>query len=64
MEFQANAKVVNPRGDTVGHVDRVVLDPRTKQITHIVVRKGTLFTTDRVLPVAMVADADAERVVL
>lgn len=64
MEFQSGAKVVNAQGDTVGHVDRVVLDPRTKEVTHIVVRKGTLFTTDRVLPVKMVADTNADRILL
>ncbi len=64
MEFQSGAKVVTANDDSVGHVDRVVLDPRTKEITHIVVRKGTLFTTDRVLPIGLVADATADRVLL
>ena len=64
MEFQSGAKVVSATGDTVGHVDRVVLDPRTKEITHIVVRKGTLFKTDRVLPVNLVAEANADQVML
>jgi len=64
MEFQADAKVVNAEGETLGSLDRVVLDPKTKEITHLVVRKGFVFTTDRVLPVKLVADATAERVLL
>lgn len=64
MEFQADAKVINSEGDVLGHVDRVVLDPKTKEVTHLVVRKGTFYTTDRVLPVKMVAEATAERVLL
>ena len=64
MEFKSGAKVVNAAGDTVGHVDRVVLDPRTKEITHIVVRKGTLYKTDRVLPVKYVTEANADQVML
>jgi len=64
MEFQSGAKVLNAQGDNLGHVDRVVLDPRTKEITHIVVRKGLLSTTDKVLPVKMLADTNADRVLL
>lgn len=64
MQFQADAKVVDTEGNTLGHVDRVVFDPATKEVTHLVVRKGLVFTTDRVLPVKLVTDATAERVQL
>src|SRR5690349_15729013 len=64
MEFQNGAKVMNAKGETVGHVDRVVLDPRTKEITHIVVRKGFLFTNDRVVPVRYISDTNPDRVML
>lgn len=64
MEFQSGAKVVIAAGDTVGQVDRVVIDPRTKEITHIVVRKGRLFSKDRVLPVGLVAETNPDQVTL
>jgi uncharacterized protein YrrD len=64
MEFQSGAKVINPRGEIVGSVDRVVLDPRTKEITHIVVRKGFLTPTDKVLPVRYVSRTEGDRVLL
>src|SRR5215216_1535993 len=64
MEFQSGAKVINPRGETVGTVDRVVLDPRTKEITHIVVRKGLLSPVDKVLPVRYVARTEGDRIML
>jgi sporulation protein YlmC with PRC-barrel domain len=40
MQFKGGADVLTASNDTVGKVDRVVLDPRTKQVTHLVVRKG------------------------
>jgi uncharacterized protein YrrD len=45
-------------------MDRVVLDPRTKTVSHIVVRKGFLFVEDKVVPLDLIASADAERVTL
>jgi uncharacterized protein YrrD len=64
MQFQAGAKVVTANGEHVGKIDRVVLDPRTKEVTHVVVRKGLLLTTDKVVPVAMVARTTNEEVTL
>jgi uncharacterized protein YrrD len=54
MKLKEDAKVVTADGQTVGHVDRVVMDPRTKEVTHVVVRKGWLFTEDRVVPIDLI----------
>jgi len=59
MELKQDARVVNAAGDGVGHIDRVVLNPKTKEVTAIVVRKGVLFTQDKVVPIDMV-DATRE----
>ena len=64
MQFQAEAGVFTADGEQVGQVDRVVLDPRTKGVTHIVVRKGFLFKEDRVIPIDRIEAATASRVVL
>jgi uncharacterized protein YrrD len=48
----------------VGQLDRVVVDPRTKEVNYIVVRKGTFFTTDKVVPLTLVARADDEGIML
>ena len=64
MEFKQDAKVFALDGREVGHVDRVVLDPTTKAVTHIVVRKGFLFTEDRVVPLDLIVAATAEHVTL
>ena len=64
MQFQAKANVYTAAGDKAGVVDRVVIDPRNRQVTHVIVQKGLLFRSDKVVPVDMVAEADADRVVL
>ncbi len=64
MQFIEGAKVVTAQGETVGHIDRVVLDPKTKTVTHVVVRKGFLLHSDKVLPIDQVAQADEDQITL
>jgi sporulation protein YlmC with PRC-barrel domain len=58
MHFKYDAKVVDAEGKPAGHIDRVVLDPNTGTVTHLVVRKGLLLTEDRVVPIDLVAASD------
>lgn len=46
----------------VGTVERIVLDPRTRAISHVVVGKGILFREDRLVPIGDIATATAERI--
>jgi sporulation protein YlmC with PRC-barrel domain len=64
MQFQARADVYTANGEKAGELDRVVIDPRTRQVTNIIVRKGLLFPSDKVVPLNLVAQADKDRVVL
>jgi uncharacterized protein YrrD len=63
MQLKANAGVITANGDKVGEIDRVVIDPKTDEVTHIVIRKGFLFTEDKVVPVNWISTA-GESVVL
>ena len=45
-------------------VDRVVLNPKTKEVTHIVVRKGFLFLEDKIVPLSLIASSTEEGVAL
>ncbi len=62
MQFKEDARVYDLAGENVGHVDRVVLDPETKEVTHIVIRQGFLFTEDKVLPIKLIATATEDRI--
>jgi sporulation protein YlmC with PRC-barrel domain len=62
MNFKQKASVSAADGQEVGRIDRVVIDPETKKVTHVVVRKGLLFADDRVVPIGLVAEATEDHV--
>lgn len=64
MQFKKGAEVFSGVGEKIGTLDRVVIDPRTREVSNLVVGKGILFRTDKVIPIALV-DLDIEdRIVL
>ena len=64
MQFQENAEVKTSDGRRVGRIDRVVINPRTNELTHLVVKKGLLLKKDKVIPLDRVEIASEEGVVL
>ena len=50
MRLNLDAKVRAHDGEEIGSVDRAVFDPRSNQVTHIVLRTGTLFGRDIMIP--------------
>lgn len=64
MQLREGADVLTAGGDKAGEVDRVVLDPVTKEITHLVVQKGFLFTEEKVVPMSLVGPATEDKVTL
>lgn len=54
--FEEGATVYDVEGEKVGTMDRVVIDPRSQDVSHILVEKGFLFTTDKVVPISFVAE--------
>lgn len=51
MKLTKGADVFNAQGDKLGTLHRVIIDPGTKAVTHIVVEKGWLFTTNKVISI-------------
>src|SRR3970282_1173653 len=64
MQFRQHALVYTFDGKNVGRIDRIVLDPQTKDVTHLVVRKGFLLTEDKVVPVDLIGAATEKGVTL
>jgi uncharacterized protein YrrD len=64
MRLKQHATVVTSEGKVVGHIDRVVIDPRTKEISHVVIRKGFLFIEARVVPLSLIQFATEAWVML
>jgi len=64
MQFRGSARVYTADDRKVGRIVRVVLNPITKQITHIVVRVGVIITVDKLIPLSMFRSATCDRVTL
>ena len=64
MQFKDGAKVVTTGGETVGSIDRVVIDPQSKEVTHVVVRKGFLLPEDKVVPIDYFQSAAEDQAIL
>jgi uncharacterized protein YrrD len=64
MQFKEGSRVYTADGKDVGRIDKVVMNPQTKELTHLVVRKGFLFTEDKVLPLSLVASANEDGLML
>ncbi len=64
LQLKAGTGVFTPDGRRVGDIDRIVLDPTTDEVTHVIIKKGWLLPEDKVLPMSMVSTATADRVVL
>jgi uncharacterized protein YrrD len=64
MQFKDGTNVLTADGKNVGRIDRVVLEPDSKEVTHLVIEKGVLFTEDKVVPISLVGPATADKVTL
>jgi uncharacterized protein YrrD len=53
MKIRMGERVFSQTGKEVGRIERVVMDPKTEEITNIVIEKGVLFKEDRIAPVNM-----------
>lgn len=54
MQFKHDAEVLGKNGERIGVIERVVIDPGTKEITHLVVKEGLLFTEKKLIPISMI----------
>ena len=64
MLFKKGVDVFSSDNEKVGTLDRVVIDPKTKEVTHIIVRKGFLFREDKVVPMDLIGSVTDERIAL
>jgi uncharacterized protein YrrD len=64
MRFEQGADVYTAHGDKVGEINRVVIDPKTNEVTHVVVKKGFLFTEDKVVSISLIGPTIEDRIML
>lgn len=63
LQLKEGMSVFTRSGEEVGRVNRFVLDPRTNEVTHIVVQKGWLLPEDKVIPFQVVSSSE-DKIVL
>jgi uncharacterized protein YrrD len=64
MELNEGTQVYSVGGKEVGKINRFVLNPVSKRVSHIIVEKGLLFPEDKVVPIDWITSATSDRVVL
>jgi uncharacterized protein YrrD len=64
MQLKQGIDIYTQNGDRVGQLSRVVIDPQSKRVTHLVVEKGFFFPEDRVVPIEAVGSTGDDRVTL
>ncbi len=58
MHLKAGLTVYDANGGKVGDVKRVVLDPVTLDVSHVVVEKGFFFKEDHVVPAGAIKESE------
>ena len=62
LEISGHADVYTADDERVGRVTRIVLDPSTWAVSHLVLRKGVVFAEERLVPIGDIATATPDRV--
>src|SRR6266542_759950 len=64
IQFQKNATILTADGQSVGSLNRFVVNPKTMELSDIVVLTSTLFNHERVIPTRYVAEASEDQIIL
>jgi len=62
MQLKKGVKVISNDGQTLGTLERVITDPKTDRITHLVISRGLLMKSRKLIPVYWLGDVFNEQV--
>ena len=62
MQLKHKAKVVASDGSRIGRLARVVLEPESREVLGIVVRKGLSRSEEKVVAVSLIQAADSDEI--
>jgi uncharacterized protein YrrD len=62
--FKKGAPVTNSAGEHLGSLDSVVVDPKNGDVTYLIVRKGGLFSEDKLVPFGMLLSVGDDGIAL
>lgn len=64
FELEEKAMVRSTSGEALGEIERYVIDPSSREVSHVVVKEGVIFTNHRLVPVDLIDHVDEEGPVL
>ncbi len=64
MDFKHNARIFAADAREIGYLDRVVVDPATQELTHLVVRQGLWLGELKLVPISVVDQALDDQITL
>ena len=64
MRLVKGADVYAANGEKLGTLSRVIIDPNTREVTHIVIENGLLFTTSKLVPLSNIDPHNEEAIIL
>ncbi len=63
MHFKPGAEVLTADGRKVGRVKSVIINPRTSEVSGLIVERGFLLTEEKVLPLSWIGHTEGETTV-
>ena len=64
MRLVKGADVYSSQGERLGTLSRVIIDPSSREVTHFVIEKGLMFTTNKIIPIDQVIPDNEEKIIL
>lgn len=64
LELEEGAMVRSATGEALGEIERFVVNPSQRQVSHVVVKEGVIFTDHKIVPVELIDHVEAEGPVL
>lgn len=64
LELREGSHLYSADGEDLGTVREFVVEPATREVTHVLVEKGVFFTDDRVVPVETIDHTEDDKIVL
>lgn len=62
MTYEENSDILAADGEQVGTLRQLVIDPKTRAISHLIVEQGTLFKEAKVIPVEFIAGVNGDQI--
>jgi uncharacterized protein YrrD len=62
MDFKKGTPIVGANDEKVGELDRVVIDPKTHRVSHVVLRRGAVIPEEIVVPIQMIQGTEEDRI--